>query len=378
MPFPYDSEEALVEQARTDMEAALVRVSEAQGLALTSAAIRRSVREPHGMLNQICVMFGAGLYSAHQHHRWSGDQLIADTAEYENLTLHAASYDIIPRPATKAVGLVSFAGAEGTTIPAGLLLRGAGNLLYEVGSVSVIGADGTATATVTALVAGESGNLPAGYAMTLVSPLGGLDQQQATVDSDGIVGGAGEESPTSLLDRYLTRKREVPQGGAAHDYPAWVQNEFSAAKVKTIALQGTCRDIAVGVVVAMGTADGPRGPSPAEIDAISRYLGRINGPDGKRPVTADVEVIAAEIKPLALRIEITPDAAGTRTAVTAAFAAFMAREANIGERLAFSRLSEALSAAAGEYRHVLIEPGRDVLPLQTTLLVPGPITWGAA
>ena len=59
MPFPYDSEEALVEQARTDMEAALVRVSEAQGLALTSAAIRRSVREPHGMLNQICVMFGA-------------------------------------------------------------------------------------------------------------------------------------------------------------------------------------------------------------------------------------------------------------------------------------------------------------------------------
>lgn len=378
MPFPIKSLEQLIDEACSDMEAALVQVAEANGYQIAADAIARSVRSPHGMLYHICVIQASAIWAAHQHHRWNGDQLIADTAEFEALRLHAASYGIFPRAATRAIGRVTFEGDEGVVIPAGLLLRSAANSLYEVDAAVTIGADGAATATVRALASGEIGNLPAGYGLALVSPLAGLDDQVATVDSDGLTGGAAEETALSLLDRYLTRKREVPQGGAAHDYPAWVKNEFAVAKVKTLALQGTCRDIAVGVVVAMGTADAPRVPTPAELDAISRHLGRINGPDGLRPVTADVEVSGADIQQLPLRIGIAPDTAGVRAAVTAAYAAFMAREAEIGERLSFSRLSEALSAAAGEYRHILIEPGRDVLPGETTLLTPGPITWGAA
>lgn len=378
MPFPIETLEALTEQARSDMEAALVRVTEAQGKPITAEAIARAVRAPHGMLNQICVMIGAGLWAAHQHHRWNGDQLIADTAEFEALRLHAAAYGIFPRAATRAIGRVTFTGDEATVVPQGLLLRGAGDLLYEVSAAVVIDDSGAALATVRALTAGETGNLPAGYTMALVSPLAGLTQQSATVDSDGLTGGAEEETALSLLDRYITRKREVPQGGAAYDYKAWVANEFAVAKVRTLALQGEYRDISVGVVVAMDTAEAPRAPSAAEIDAISRHLGRINGPDGVRPVTADVDVLPAVIKPLPLRIEVHPDTSGTRAAITAAYATFMARETEIGGRLSFSRLSEALSGAPGEYRHVLIEPGRDVLPGETTLLVPGPITWGAA
>lgn len=377
MPFPIPTLDELTEQARTDMEAALLRVTEAQGRAITAEAAARAVRAPHGMLNHIAVMTGAALWGAHQHHRWNGDQLIADTAEYETLRLHAAAYGIFPRAATRAIGRVLFTGAEGTAVPANLLLRGAGEALYEVTGAVTIGATGSATATVRALAAGAAGNLPAGYAMALVSPLAGLTNQVAAVDGDGITGGAGEETATSLLDRYIARKREVPQGGAAHDYPAWVANEFAVAAVETVALQGATRDISVGVVIAMDTAEAPRTPTQTEIDAISRHLGRINGPEGVRPVTADVEVIGAVIQPLPLRIELYPDTSGTRAAVTAAFASFMAREATIGGLLSYSRLSEALSGAPGEYRHILIEPGRDVQPGKTTLLVPGQITWGA-
>ncbi|MCH8476190.1 MAG: hypothetical protein LAT55_13295, partial [Opitutales bacterium] len=64
-------------------------------------------------------------------------------------------------------------------------------------------------------------------------------------------------------------------------------------------------------------------------------------------------------------------------AVTSAVQAFFANEAMIGERLSFSRLSEAISAAPGEQSHVLIEPGRDVIPGRDRLLVPGSITWVA-
>lgn len=377
MPAPIPTLSELTEQARADMEAALIRVTEAQGQEITAEAIARAVRAPNGMLSQICVMIAAGLWGAHQHHRWNGEQLIADTAEYEYLRLHAASYNIFPRAATHAIGVVTFTGDEDTTIPAGLLLRGASDALYEVSAAVTIDETGTATATVRAVAAGEAGNLSAGYTMALISPLAGLESQSAIVDDDGLQGGAEAETATSLLDRYIARKREVPQGGAAHDYKAWVANEFAVAKVKLVPFEGDFRDIVPMVVVAMGTADEPRAPTAAEIEAIGQYIGRINGPDGVRPVTADAQVMAATIKPLGLRITLDPDTAGTRTAVASAFAEFMAAEAEIGERLSFSRLSEALSAAPGEYRHVLIEPGRDVNPAATTLLTSGPITWGS-
>ena len=376
MPAPILTLEEATEQARADMEAALIRVAEAQGREISAEAIARSVRAPFGMLSQICVMHGAAIWGAHQHHRWNGDQLIADTAEWDALRLHAASYNIFPRAATHAIGLVTFTGTVETVIPAGLLLRGAGDLLYEVNAAVTIDQTGTASATVRALDAGATGNLAAGYAMALVSPLAGLDSQTAIVDGAGLAGGAEEESASSLLDRYIARKREVPQGGAAHDYKAWISNEFAVAKVKLVPFVGDYRDIEPVVVIAMGTATAPRAPTPAEIEAISVYLGQLNGPDGVRPATADVRVIAATIKPLPLRITVDPDTSGTRAAVASAFAAFMAREADIGVRLSFSRLSEALSASPGEYRHVLIEPGRDVIPAKTTLLTPGTITWG--
>lgn len=378
MSFPIPTPEALVEQARSDMEAALLRIAAAKGRDVSAEAVARAVRSPHGMLNALCVLFAAGLWTTHQHHRWNGDQLIADTSEYETLKLHAAAYAIFPRPPTRAVGRALFAGVEGVAIPEGLRLRGVTGLFYETSEAAAIDATGEALVEIRALAAGAFANAPGGAILSLVSPLAGLSPQSAAVDEDGLAGGADEESPISLLERYIARKREVPHGGAEFDYPRWVFEAFPASHVRTLALQGVNRDIAVGVVVAMGTREAPRPPTPQEIEEIARHLGRINGPEGVRPVTADVFVYPAIVTPLPLRLAVRPDTPGVRAAVADAVAAFMAREGAIGQRLSFSRLSEAISAAPGEFSHVLIEPGRDVATAQTTLLVPGEITWVAA
>jgi len=235
-----------------------------------------------------------------------------------NLRLHAASYDIFQRPATRAIGRVHFEGAASTAIPQGLRLRGTSGVTYETLEPAEIGSSGEALADVQAVDPGVSGNLGAGAVLALVSPLAGLDPQSAIVDEDGLVGGEDAESPQSLLDRYVTRKREVPMGGAEYDYPRWVFNEFPAAHVKTVPLKGDCRDIAVGVAIAMGTREQPRAPTPIEIEAIARHLGRINGPEGVRPVTADVQVLPAVIQQLPFRLEVSPDTPGVRAAVEAA------------------------------------------------------------
>lgn len=377
MPFSIQTPRELLDQAHADMEAAILRVVAAKGDDVSADAVARSVRSPHGMLNAICTVYATGLWGAHQHHRWNGDQLIADTAEFENLRLHAASYDIFPRPATRAIGRVLFEGAPSTAIPQGLRLRAVSGMVYETTESAEIEASGEVLADAQAIEPGTPGNLGAGSVLTLVSPLAGLDPQSATVDEDGLAGGEDAENPQSLLDRYITRKRQAPMGGAAYDYPRWVLEEFPASHVKTVPLQGECRDIAVGVVVAMGAREDPRVPTAAEIEAISRHLGRINAPQGVRPVTADVRVLPVTIQPLSFRLEVDPDTPGVRNAVVDAIASFMAREAEIGERLSYSRLSEAISGAPGERRHFLMEPARDVQPNQTTLLVPGPIQWVA-
>lgn len=377
MPFQIPTPTELLEQAQADMEAGILRVAAAKGDDISADGVARAVRAPHGMLNALCTVYATGRWGAHQHHRWNGDQLIADTAEFENLRLHAASYDIFQRPATRAIGRVLFEGVSSTAIPQGLRLRGVSGVTYETLEGAEIDGSGEALVDIQAVDPGAAGNLGAGSVLTLVSPLAGLDPQSAAVDEGGLAGGADAESPQSLLDRYIARKRQVPMGGAEYDYPRWVLEEFPAAHVKTVPLQGDCRDVAVGVVVAMGTREDPRPPTPAEIEAISRHLGRINGPEGKRPVTADVLVLPAVLQSVPMRITVRPDTPGVRAAVTSAVQAFFANEAMIGERLSFSRLSEAISAAPGEQSHVLIEPGRDVIPGRDRLLVPGSITWVA-
>lgn len=378
MPFEIPTPEQILAEQEAFMEASVARVLEAKGRSVSSEAIARAVRSPTGMLSALCRAYSLGLWSAHQHHRWNGDQLIADTAEFQTLKLHAAAYDIFQRPASRAIGRVIFTGDPAVAIPQGLELRSAAGQFYETVEPGEIEAGGSVAVEIRAVAAGVEGNLTGGSILTLVSPLTGLSPQSATVDTDGLAGGAAEEGRNAFLDRYIARKREVPQGGAAHDYPRWVFDRFPAAHVRTVPLQGAHRDIAVGVVVAMGTKAAPRAPTPTEIEAISRDIGRINGPDGVRPVTADVFVLPAVITRLPMRIGISPDTPGVRAAIASAFSAFMAREARIGERLPISRLSEALSAAPGEHRHTLIEPGRDVLPPQNTLLTAGAITWVSA
>lgn len=376
MPYPIPTLEELTRSQESRLEAALQRYATDEGLAVTSDAITRAVRTPRGVLSAIVRNNAQLLWGAHLHLAWVGRQVLPQTADLEALLSHADTWGIFRRAPTHAIGRVALSGSPSLAVPAGLELLAPTGVVLETTEGGALDGVGVGTFEVRAQEPGPDGNVAAGAVLPLVSALAGLEPQSATVDADGITGGAALETPGALLDRLLARIRRPPHGGAAFDYPTWVLNEFAASHVAVRPLfdgPGT-----VGVVVAMGTRAAPRAPTPTEVSAIARHLGQINGPQGERPVTADVTVLAATLRPLSLTMEVEPDTPGVRTAIEAAFAGFLAHEAVIGEPVWFSRLSEAISSAVGEYRHVLMAPTRDVPFGPLELPVPGPITWVAA
>jgi uncharacterized phage protein gp47/JayE len=363
MPAPLPTPEELARRAEARLEAALKRIRPDA----SPAAIARAVRSEKGLLGAIARAHATGLYGTHLHLSWNVRQLMPDTAEAEYLIRHAAIWGVYRRPATKAVGFAQFTGIAGTAIPAGLELRLPAGGLALTSAGGVLDGAGEATIALEAAEGGLLGNTAGGASLPIVTVQAGLDPQAAVLDADGMAGGAEEETDEALLARVLVEIREPGHGGAKHDYRIWIQNSFAAAKIAPVPLW--VGPGSVGVVVAMGSAVEPRVPIPAELAAMAAHL------DGLRPVTAEVYVLPVVLLAVPLQLAVVPDTLPVRAAVEAAARAHFAAEAGIGERFARSRLSEALSAASGEYRHYFTLPAADVVPDRDELPVPGLVTW---
>ncbi|WP_332117233.1 baseplate J/gp47 family protein [Azorhizobium caulinodans] len=366
MPFPLPTPDEIQQRQEARMEQAL----RAFRPDVDPAAIARAVRSEKGLVSAILRVQTMELYQLHLHLRWWGDQYFPDTAEDAQLERHADIWGVRRRPATRAIGRATVRVATSTVVPAGAVLLGSGSTFFEVVSAVTVPGAGTATVDVRAQAAGADGNTAAGTRLSLITPVSGLSQPEAVVDAEGLAGGAPIETNAALLSRLLAEIREPAHGGARFDYPRWVQNDFAASQVQCIA--NWVGPGSVGVIVAMGTAAAPRVPTSTELDAIAARLEEL------RPVTAEVIVRPAELLACPLTIRLAPYEATVRVAAAAAISAFFAREARIGERLYRSRLSEAISAASGEYRHELVVPGADITPALVQLPVPGAISWQAA
>lgn len=363
MPAPLPTPEELTRRAEGRLEAALKRIRPDK----SPEAIARAVRSEKGMLAAIVRAQATGLYGTHLHLSWNVRQLMPDTAEAEYLVRHAAIWGVFRRPATKAVGLALFTGVPGTAVPAGLDLRLPAGGLAVTSAGGVLDGAGEATIALEAAEGGVLGNTAGGASLPIVTVQAGLDPQAAVLDADGMAGGAEEETDESLLARVLVEIREPGHGGNKSDYRVWIQNAFAVAKVATVPLW--VGPGSVGVVVAMGTAVAPLVPIPAELDAMAAHL------DPLRPVTAEVYLRPVVLLPVPLQLAVVPDTLPQRAAVEGASGAHFAAEAEIGERFPRSRLSEAISAANGEYRHYLVLPPGDVLPDRDELPVLGAVTW---
>ena len=351
MPFNRPSMSDLVERIASDFESRLPG---------TDARLRRS---NVGVIARVMAACAHGLYGFLN---WIARQVIIDTAEGEVLERWAAVWGITRRGASAATGRVRFSGAVSAVvvIPAGTVLQRADGMEF-VTTAAVTLTGGTAVAPVVARIAGADGNTAGASRLTLAASIVGVGAE-VVVEPEGLAGGSDVESDESLLDRLLFRIRKPPQGGAAHDYEAWAREVAGVTRVWVYPLW-----MGVGTVGVFFVRDGDDDPIPsaAEVAAVQAHI------ETRRPVTAEVYVLAPTPRPVDVRLRVSPDTPNVRAAVEAELRDLFRREAQPGGTLLRSHITEAISLASGEFDHVLEAPTGDVAAQAGEMPVLGSITW---
>jgi len=296
------------------------------------------------------------------------DQILPNTADADQLEVIAADWSIHRKPAEAAQGsvTVTLIGDPGAVVPAGTRIQIGGRDYATDVAATVTTA--TAAVAVTALEAGAAGNVEAGASGSLVSPVAGIS---AKVLAGDIVGGTDPETDGELLARLLLRMRRPPHGGNADDFEGWALD--CAGVTRAWVHRGTPRrGIVTVLIVKDGNAGGPI-PTAAEVAEVQAYIDR---PD-IGPVCGECVVRAPDPVVHDLVVQLDPNTPEVRSAALEAIQAFWRSEAAPGATISLSRLSAAISAAAGEVRHRIVAPAADIAHATFEMAVLGAVTFEA-
>jgi len=348
MPFDRPSPFAIRDRLAAEVELALPGAD---------ARLRRSMEEV------LVRVIAVGSHELHGHLDWISRQILPDTAEDAELARHAAIWGVARLAAAAATGDATFTGIAGTIIPAGTELRRSDDARFALVAAAEVGGGGSVTAAVVALVVGAAGNSAAGTSLTLLAPVAGVTPS-AVVAAGGLAAGADAETDAALRARLLARIQNPPRGGSRTDYLAWALAVPGVERAWVFPLQLGAGTVGVTFVTTGGAV--PDAPLVAAVQAAL---------DAERPVTAAVTVFAPATQAVAVTIALDPDTVAIRTAVLAELEDFFVREADPGGTLHVSRLSAAISAAAGEFSHILSAPAADVSLPGGTIAVLGAVTW---
>lgn len=352
MPFNRDNPTDILRRVEADMNSASPS---------GDSKLRRSVE---AVFSRVIAMAAHELYGFLS---WIADQILPDTADDENLERHGNIWGIQKKTSTQASGSIQFAGVNGSVIQQGAILRRTDDVEYVLDAdVNIVG--GFGTGTITARIAGASGNAIVGTKVSLISPVAGV-QSDAAVIGDGLTLGTNTESDPSLLSRLLSRIQNPPHGGAAHDYDAWAKEVAGVSRVWTYPKQYGLGTVALTFV--MDDKVGTIIPSPSEVAAVQTHL------EIERPTTADVTVFAPTPVDVDFEIHLTPNSLAVRNAIQAEIKDLFRREAKPGGTLYISRIREAISVATGEFDHVLLTPNANVVMTFGQMPVVGNFTWDA-
>lgn len=313
-----------------------------------------------------------------QRRSWLYDQIFASRAGAAWLTRHGFELGLTRTPATAATGTLLCPATHGLVVPAGIRFIAGGGLAYT----TLIG--GTATGNVIALpvtadTAAAAGNLEAGFPLSLAPDQdvpAGFGEGFATVDGDGLAGGADAETVEEFRARILRRKRNPPQGGSAFDYETWAAEALGPGILRRAYVDSFVNDV-WSVWLCFTVNDQPNGiPTPAQVALVQAYC----DDPVRRPVTARVFATAPVPLPVDVIIaNLVPDTLDIRASVEEEIAAAFVDRGEVGTSVAvgFSRswISEAISRATGEGAHDLVQPTATVIVTAGYLLVLGTISF---
>lgn len=345
MPYKRPTLKELDERIYLDIA---TRVS---GMVRTSAEWVRGalLRKEKTAIGVLARAYAGACHMLYAYIDWLAKQRFVHSMEAEFLDAEGGMYDMPRKPADYAKGCITITGTDGAVAKEGDVWQDDNETQYIVMEDAKI-SNGQARVRIRAVAAGASGNIPAGSRVRAASPRDGV-HSSAYVDENGIADGVDEESDELYRERILERKRMPPHGGAAHDYVAWAKAVPGVTRAWCMPLW-----MGAGSVGVMIATDGGESSIPTEekIQEVQDYIEKV------RPVTAKVYVFAPVEFPVDVRCRISPDTDDTRLAVRQELEDWLHRDGAPGEVLYLSRLSEAVSAAAGEHHHGIAHPATNI------------------
>ena len=207
---------------------------------------------------------------------------------------------------------------------------------------------------------------PPARALTVISPIVGLQNEYVAVGGGGLAGGSDVEPIEAWRARIQLRARKRGRSGSAPDYIDWAEAAGAAPTPNVIA--GWAGPATVGVVIAMPNAAGMDRlvPTPTQVAAIVASINQV------RPVTDQVVGIAAVQLSQPLTLALNPDTVVGRVRAQAAASAFLA-SLPIGGLLEQSLLVDAMVQASGAAVQ-LGQPSGDVQAAPTQMFITGAVT----
>ncbi|WP_407321759.1 baseplate J/gp47 family protein [Dickeya ananatis] len=323
----------------------------------TLAELRRSDAEVYARVQAaaVHVVYGYIDYLARN--------LLPDLADEDWLIRHGNMKRVTKKAASAASGFVRWDGITSGAIDAGITIQ-RDDLVSYTTATSAIASGGVLRVPVVCDATGTAGNTDDGITMRLVSPVTGLPSAAV---ADEIRGGTDAENIEDFRARIIERWYYPPQGGADTDYITWAKEVSGVTRAWCYRhWMGTGT---VGVMIANSDLINPI-PDTAVVAAAQNYI------EPLAPVAgADLYVFAPTPHVVNFEIDLNPDNAAVRAAVEAELRSMMLRDGVPGGVIKPSRISEAISAATGEYSHRLISPSADVSIAVGAIGVVGTITW---
>lgn len=351
MPFARPTLTELINRVTTDISS---RVTDVE-----SAVLRRS------LLGIVGKSEAGAVHMLYGYLDWIAKQSIIDKAEKEYLERWAAIWKVIRKTAGFASGQIALSGTVGAVIADGTIIQRQDGVQYKVMGEFVFGG-GPLIVPLLALEVGASGNFGTGLPVFLLSPIAGVQSTGTTTTE--LSGGVDVETDPQLLARLLTRIQKPPHGGAESDYELWGLEVSGVTRVWVYPMQ-----MGAGTVTVLFVCDGltdiiPTAPKVAEVQA---YI------EARRPVTAEVFVVAPVPDPLNMTIKLAPNTSAVQAAVRAELQDLIDRDSKPGSATLISRLREAVSLAAGEDNNEIVTPTADVPHATGHIAVLGTLTFSS-
>lgn len=325
----------------------------------TDVVLRRLDAEVYGRV------MAAAVHTLYGYLEYLAKNMLPDQADEAWLVRHGNLKQVPRKQPTTAAGYARWDSVVSpVTLPAGTEIQTDAQVEYVTTADATVGAEGVLRAPVEAVEPGTGGNLDDGSALRLLTPVNGLS---STGYAESVQGGTDLEGLEDWRARIMARWYYMPQGGADADYKIWATDVAGVSRAwvyRNYSGRGT-----VGVMVANSDPDNPV-PDETIVAAVEQYILPL------APVAGSgLFIFPPTARAIDLQIALAKDTAAIRAAVTREIKSMLLRDGEPGATVYLSRISEAVSLAAGEVAHRIETPEKDITLGTYEIPVLGAVTW---